>query len=114
MRPTFLLLLLLATASLPTFAKPPKEQKTKTLTDEEAFKALDKDGDNLISKDEFSAGAPPSEEGRKSKRTKASSNAGEDFEKLDADKDGKLTLEEFSKREPVAGKPDRKKRKATE
>ena len=114
MRPTFLLLLLLATASLPTFAKPPKEQKTKTLTDEEAFKALDKDGDNFISKEEFSSDEPAAKEGKRSKKSKATSTAAEDFEKLDADKDGKLTLEEFSKREPVSGKPDRKKRKGPE
>ena len=45
MRPTFLLILLLSMASLPAFAKPPKEPKTKPLTDAEAFKALDKGGD---------------------------------------------------------------------
>lgn len=107
MRPTLLLTLLLATATTPTFAKGPKEKKTETLTNEEAFKSLDKDGDNLLSKEEFCAGTT---EGKKSKKTKATSPAEEQFEKLDTDKDGKLTLEEFSKREAAPEGAERKKK----
>lgn len=111
MRSTFFLLLMLATASVPTFAKPAKEKKTQTLTDEEAFKALDKDGDSLLSKEEFCAGAPNAPEGRKSKKTKGALTEEEQFDKLDTDKDGKLTLEEFGKREPAPDGAERKKKR---
>ena len=57
MRPILLFAFLLTVSAPSVFAKGPKEGKTKTLTDEETFKALDKDGDNLLSKEEFCA--PP-------------------------------------------------------
>jgi Ca2+-binding EF-hand superfamily protein len=112
MRPTYFLILslILAAPSVPTFAKAPKEKKTQTLTDEEAFKALDKDGDSLLSKEEFCATPANTSSDKKSKKAKASSPSEEQFDKLDTDKDGKLTLEEFSKRESGSEGTDRKRK----
>ena len=53
---------------------------------EVAFKKLDKDSDNAVSKDEFLAGPA-------GKRDEA--KAGTAFGRKDKDKDGKLSLEEF-------------------
>lgn len=114
MKPALLLALLLTLAAPAAFAKNPKEPKTKTLKDEEAFKALDQDGDNLLSKEEFCAKAAAPADGNTPRKGRANPNTGEDFEKLDADKDGRLTLEEFSHREatPAGQENNRKKRKA--
>ena len=116
MKLTLLFALLLTITTPAAFAKGPKEAKTKTLKDEETFKALDKDGDNLLSKDEFSTSHPYAAEAKTRKKRKPNSITAEDFQKLDADKDGKLTLEEFSKREanPDNQKGNRKKKKPQE
>ncbi len=89
--------LLLSLSAPLCFAKKKEGKKDKTQNDEIAFKALDLNGDSLLSLQEFSAsGANPE---------KAA-----EFSKLDLDKDGSLTLEEFSARtEP--GKAEKKKRK---
>ena len=116
MKPTLLFALLLTLTTPAAFAKGPKEAKTKTLKDEETFKTLDKDGDHLLSKDEFSAIHPSGPDAKTRKKKQPTANASEDFEKLDTDKDGKLTLEEFSKREanPAKQEGNRKKKKLQE
>lgn len=76
-----------------------KEKKRKgPPTAEESFKGIDKNGDSLISRDEFLEGKTDTD------KAKA------DFEKADADKDGSLTLEEFTTI-PKSGKKERKKKK---
>jgi hypothetical protein len=112
MRPILLFAFLLTVSAPSVFAKGPKEGKTKTLTDEETFKALDKDGDNLLSKEEFCAPPPASADAKPRQKRGLKARSAEEFETLDADKDGKLTLEEFGKRtEAPAEGPQKKRRK---
>ena len=115
MKPTLLFALLLTLATPAAFAKGKKETKTKPLKDEETFKTLDKDGDNLLSKEELSAFHPSAADAKNRKKRNPKDHASEDFEKLDTDKDHKLTLEEFSKREtnPANREGNRKKKKRT-
>ena len=89
--------LLLSLSAPLCLAKKKEEKKDKTQTDEIAFKALDLNGDSMLSLQEFAA---PTETPEKAA----------EFSKLDVNKDGSLTLEEFSAR-TVRGKPERKKRK---
>lgn len=73
-----------------------KEKKRKGQPSaEESFKGIDKNGDSLVSQDEFLEGKADQ------KKAKA------DFEKADADKDGSLTLEEFT----TIPKSDKRERK---
>ncbi len=87
-----------------TLAAPPASAKarpdrTKPQSHETAFKSLDKDGNSLLSLEEFSSGAADP------------AQAATEFAKLDTDKDGTLTLEEFSARADPKAREPKKKRK---
>ena len=63
-----------------------KDKAPHKKTPEEQFKALDKDGDGFLSKDEYLAQAKSPEQKEKLEKK---------FAQLDTNGDGKLSLEEF-------------------
>jgi len=76
----FLALVLAAGVCMPVLAQDKKEK-----TPEEAFKAMDKDGDGKVTKAEYVGAAEGEKKTKKEDR----------FTALDTDKNGSLSLEEF-------------------
>jgi len=76
----FLALVLAAGVCMPVMAQEKKEK-----TPEEAFKALDKNGDGKLSKEEYVGNAEGEKKTKKEDRFKA----------LDTNNDGSLSLDEF-------------------
>jgi Ca2+-binding EF-hand superfamily protein len=70
--------------AVPAFAQDEGADKPKKKDPAVTFKKLDKDGDGMLTTEEFSAGKPDA-----TKAAKA-------FKKRDTNADGKLTLVEFS------------------
>ncbi|MEI6175766.1 MAG: EF-hand domain-containing protein [Verrucomicrobiota bacterium] len=77
-------------------AKQGKHKQKGTATPEEIFKKRDKDGDGMITKDEFLA--------KKKNPTKAEKR----FAKIDTNADGKVSLEEFKAKKNKAEKAGKK------
>ncbi len=77
-------------------AKQGKHKQKGTSTPEEIFKKRDKDGDGMLTKDEFLA--------NKKNPTKAEKR----FAKLDKNSDGKISLEELKAKKDKAGKGGKK------